>query len=157
MTDWLGQLYLDTERALGVELLVFFYRRGGLSRTILSLVMANAPLVFLSPKGINNEIFHGVEAPNAVCSMADIWIEGTFGPLFVGIAHELACSRNRLFFAGKVGPGGRFVYKILLLASARSWVEASLGMTLVLKAALDKMFTACICLVDLARADMHVL
>ena len=47
----------------------------------------------------------------AVCSMIDIWIEGTFGPLFVGIAHELACSRNRLFFAGKVGPGGRVVYK----------------------------------------------
>jgi hypothetical protein len=157
MTEWLGQLYLDTEHALSVELLVFFYGRGGLSRTILSLVMANAPLVFPLPQGINNEILHGVEAPNAVCSMADIWIEGTFGPLFVGIAHELACSRNRLFFAGKVGPGGRVVYKMLLLASARSWLEASLGMTLDLKAALDKMFTACICLVDLARADMHVL
>ena len=67
-----GWLYLDTEHALSVELLVFFYGRGGLSRTILSLVMANAPLDFPSPKGINNEIFHGVEAPNAVCSMADI-------------------------------------------------------------------------------------
>ena len=67
MTEWLGQLYLDTD-ALSVELLVFFYGRGGLSRTLLSLVTANAPLVFPSPKGINNEIFHGVEAPNAVCS-----------------------------------------------------------------------------------------
>ena len=55
MTEWLGQLYLDAEHALSVELLVFFYRRGGLSRTILSLVMANAPLVFPLPQGINNE------------------------------------------------------------------------------------------------------
>ena len=108
-------------------------------------------------KGINNEILHGVEAPNAGCSMADIWSEGTFGPLVVGIAHELACSRNRLFFAGKVGPGGKVIYKMMWLASARSWLEASLGMTLDSKAALDKMFTACICLVDLARADMQVL
>ena len=30
----------------------------------LALVTANAPLVFPSPKGINNEIFHGVEAPS---------------------------------------------------------------------------------------------
>ena len=62
MTEWLGQLYLDAQHALSVELLVFFFGLCGLSRTVLSLVTA-APLVGTLSKGINNEIFHGEEAP----------------------------------------------------------------------------------------------
>ena len=80
MTEWMGQLYLDAQHALSVELLVFFY--GCCGRSVLSLVTA-VPLVFPLPLGINNEIFHGVEAASAICSMVDIWIEGTFGPLLL--------------------------------------------------------------------------
>ena len=112
-------------------------------------------LSFIAPRELTTRFFTAWRhQASAVCSMADIWIEGTFGPLFVGIAHELVCSRNRLFFAGKVGPGGRVVYKMLLLASARSWLEASLGMTLDLKAALDTMFTESICLVPLTSREL---
>ena len=35
MTEWLGQLYLNAEHALSVELLVFFCGPCGLSRTVL--------------------------------------------------------------------------------------------------------------------------